>query len=348
MSVKSSPSSSAPPVRGRRLAPEAREIPVLVERKLSNSKLAANYEPGDKIQYRIGSPELQGIPHNSMATVVEIDAKKNVLTVETQDRSHASYNPIYLRTQTKESAVYREETREIAPGKRIQFTASDRKNRIRQGDLATVERIADNNAMTVRLDKGGSVELSPEKARHIEYGYAVDGARRVAADRVLATGETLEPKTLAAVPYSCDLTLYTWAETISQKQEQSAALKDVSIPPGAATAPAPSAGFRPRVLTIINGLRPESSRFHEAQSPLRKAYAQTPRFALAATLSLSLAPGMFGQTHKAAAPTDWQKLERISAADAGCTRKRDRAPIRSVARCTRSQSAQKRRRSRYG
>jgi hypothetical protein len=30
-------------------------------------------------------------------------------------------------------------------------------------------------SMTVKLDSGKTAEVSPEKARHIEYGYAVDG-----------------------------------------------------------------------------------------------------------------------------------------------------------------------------
>jgi len=81
-----------------------------------------------------------------------------------------------------------------------------------------------------RLTRICRVELSPEKARHIEYGYAVDGARRVAADRVLVTGETSEPKPLAAVlPGNRDLPLYISAETISRQQEQSPTLKSSAI-----------------------------------------------------------------------------------------------------------------------
>ena len=214
-----------------RLAREAREVPVLVERTLSNSKLAANYEPGERIQYRTGSPRLEGIPHNSIATVVSNDPKSNILTVETEDRSHASYNPLHFRTQTRESRVYRQETREIASGERIILTASHPEHRIRQGDLATVEKIANNNALTVRLDKGGSVELSPDQARHIEYGYAVGSTRRISADRVIATGESFDQKSLAAATFRTrDLTLYTSAETIIRQKEQPETLKAVSIP----------------------------------------------------------------------------------------------------------------------
>ena len=65
------------------------------------------------------------------------------------------------------------------------------------------------------------MELDPQQARHIDYGYAVDGSQRVSADRVIATGEALDQKTLQAVPFKTpDLTLYTSDGSGPQKQEQ--------------------------------------------------------------------------------------------------------------------------------
>ena len=46
-------------------------------------------------------------------------------------------------------------------------------------DFATVSGIADNNALSVRLDNGKTVELDPTRAKHIEHGYAVDGQKSV-------------------------------------------------------------------------------------------------------------------------------------------------------------------------
>jgi hypothetical protein len=40
-----------------------------------------------------------------------------------------------------------------------------------------------------RVDNGKSVDLDLEAARHIDYGYAVETAASLAADRVILTGE---------------------------------------------------------------------------------------------------------------------------------------------------------------
>lgn len=204
-----------------KLSSEARALPVLVEKELANPKLAANYSPGDKIHYRSGSPRIEGIMNNSEATVLATDARRNILTIETDERNTVSYNPIYLKQQTRESKVYTEDVREIAIGERIQLTVPDKDRNLRRGDLATVEKIGGNNALTVRMDDGRTVELDQHQARHIEYGYAVDGQRRISADRVIATGETLETKDLTAVPYkNRDIALYTSDGSVPQLQQQ--------------------------------------------------------------------------------------------------------------------------------
>ena len=214
-----------------RLTSESRLVPVLVERELSNPKLAAQYAPGDQIHYKTGSPEQHGIAAHSAATVLKADARSNVLTVETSNGEPIAYRPHELKGVTANSTVYRQETRELAIGERIQLIQADKSQGIRSGDFATVERIAENNALTVRLNNGKTAELDPEKARHIEYGYAVDGSKRVQADRVLATGETLDPKALASVPSNVrDLSVYTSDGSGLQKQSQQAIPKEITIP----------------------------------------------------------------------------------------------------------------------
>ena len=129
-------------------------FPVLVEQKFPNPHFAENYRPGDEIHFRTGSPALEGIPHNSVAHVLEVDAGRNTLTIETTDGGQVTYNPAQLRSQTSQSKVYREESREMAEGERIRFTAPDKENHIRTGDFATVERIEPD--LSVRLDNGKS------------------------------------------------------------------------------------------------------------------------------------------------------------------------------------------------
>jgi hypothetical protein len=48
------------------IAPDSRSFVVHIEHPLSNPKVAVQYTPGDLIQYRQGSPTIDGIPHNSI------------------------------------------------------------------------------------------------------------------------------------------------------------------------------------------------------------------------------------------------------------------------------------------
>jgi len=194
------------------LASEDHPIPVLVEQKFSNPHSAGNYRPGDEIHFRTGSPVLEGIPHNSQARVLEVDEGMNTLTIETADGGQASYNPAELRTQARQSMVYREEVREMAEGERIRFTVSDKENRIHSGDFATIELIDPD--LSVQLDSGKTVELHAEDAQYIDYGYVAESAGNLAADRVILTGEAqqlagLEDDLARLNPNIRELSIYT-------------------------------------------------------------------------------------------------------------------------------------------
>ena len=79
--------------------------------------------------------------------------------------------------------------------------------------------------MSVKLDSGRTAELSPEKTRHLDYGYAVDGLKNVRAERVIATGDGLTQQTFQGTPSKADLTLYT-----SSPQQDFAASKEIAAP----------------------------------------------------------------------------------------------------------------------
>jgi conjugative relaxase-like TrwC/TraI family protein len=195
-----------------KLSPESHPLPVLVEQKFPNPHFAGNYLPGDEIHFRTGSPALEGIPHNSVAHVLEVDERRNTLTIETADSGQVTYNPAQLRSQTRQSTVYREEMREMADGERIRFTSSEKEKHVRNGDFATVERV--EPGLSVRLDNDKTVDLGTETARHIDYGYAVESARNLATDRVILTGEAaqiagLEDDLARLNPGIRDLCVYT-------------------------------------------------------------------------------------------------------------------------------------------
>ncbi|WP_035353043.1 MobF family relaxase [Edaphobacter aggregans] len=209
-----------------KLGRDAHAIPVLIEKESRSKMRVESYQPGDKIQYKTGSPNLDGIPHDSQATVVSTKPRGNVLSVQLDtSREEVSYNPAQLRTQTRESRVFQEETREVAQGERIRFTTSDKELGVRSGDLGTVTRIGQNNSMTVKMDSGRTAELSPEKARHIDYGYAVDGLKNIHAERVIATGDGLTPQTFQAISSKADLTVYT-----NSPQQDFTASKEITAP----------------------------------------------------------------------------------------------------------------------
>ncbi len=208
---------------------QSHSVPVLIEQHIGNPKVAANYTPGDQIHYRTGSPELYGLPHNSSVTVVSAEPKRNLLTVETTAGERVVYDPSELRMQTAQSKIYREETRELAVGDRIQITASDREQRVRAGDFAMVQRIGQDNSIRARLDNGRVVELVPEKAKHIEYGYAVDAGQRVSADRVLVSGGSVDNEALAGIrPAARDLAIYTSDVSGLQKEQPSSPGNEVA------------------------------------------------------------------------------------------------------------------------
>ena len=165
------------------VAPGSKALPVQIEKELMNPKLAAQYAPGDIIQYRQGSPASQGIPNDSTAVVVAMDIRNNQLTVRTSHGDEVIYSPHLTTAMTTQSKVYREENQEFAPGDRVRMTQPNASQGIRKGDFGTIAAIGDN--LEVRLDKGESVRLTKEQAKHIEHGYAVDSLKTGAPDRVL-------------------------------------------------------------------------------------------------------------------------------------------------------------------
>ena len=209
-----------------KLSRDARAISVLVEKDVGNKMRVEGYEPGDKIQYKTGSPN--GISQDSQGTVTETQPRTNQLSVRIDStRDLVSYNPGDRPAQTRESRIFTEEIREIAEGERIRFTRFDKDLGVRSGDLGAVTRLGQDNSMTVKLDSGMTAELSREKTRHLDYGYTVDALKNVRAERVIATGDGLTQQAFQGASAKADLSLYTG--TPAPAQEFSAA-KELTSP----------------------------------------------------------------------------------------------------------------------
>lgn len=164
---------------------------VVIDKHLSDkdAKIAANYEAGDVIRYGSkGSDEL-GISPNTYRTVTGVDAEKNLITVTGADESPRVYNPATEWQMRLKATVYSSENREFAEGERIQFTRSESDQGIRFGSLATIEHIHEDGGVSVKVDSGSILQLTPEQAQHVEYGYAIESTKRLAVDRIILSGE---------------------------------------------------------------------------------------------------------------------------------------------------------------
>ncbi len=150
---------------------------------------AARYQPGDVLHYVRGSKDY-GIGARTYAQVVATNPAENLVTVRKEDGQQVTYDPSRLRG----IAAYREIEREFAVGDKIQFTAPQRDLQVANRDLATIQSIADDGKISVRMDGGKdrTVRFDPDEMRHFDHGYAVTshGSQGLTSERVLVNMDT--------------------------------------------------------------------------------------------------------------------------------------------------------------
>jgi conjugative relaxase-like TrwC/TraI family protein len=207
--------------RNGQVAPDSTSVTVYVEQPISDRRLASQYTPGDLIQYQQGSPKVEGIAHNSTATVLSVEARTNSLTVQTVSGDEVTYSPHLLKTVTAGSIIYRQEQREFVEGDRVLFTRADPDQGIRKGELGTITGFNDFDGFDVRLDKGSDVQLSTQQTRNLDHGYAVDSISAGSPQKILFTQEaaTDEREIASLSRNGREVDIYTSDGTLSQKQE---------------------------------------------------------------------------------------------------------------------------------
>jgi ATP-dependent exoDNAse (exonuclease V) alpha subunit len=148
---------------------------------------AQQYQVDDVLRYSRGSRET-GIAKGDYTRVKSIDAQNNLLTVLRADGSETTYDP---RRQMGIS-VYRKQGKTFSVGDRIQFTAPNHELKIANRDLGTVENIAPDGTMRLKLDDGRSMDYEPQRHPHLDHGYAVTSysSQGQTADRVLIHVDT--------------------------------------------------------------------------------------------------------------------------------------------------------------
>ena len=153
----------------------------------ADRQCAERYEEGDVVRYSRGSKAL-GIERGDYAQVEQVDAKRNEVTVKTDDDRSVTYDPRRLQGVT----LYRETERAFAAGDRVQMTAPDRGRGVPNRELGTVERVDGKGHMEVRWDSGRTSSFEPSERRHLDYGYAVTShsSQGQTAGRVLVHVDT--------------------------------------------------------------------------------------------------------------------------------------------------------------
>jgi ATP-dependent exoDNAse (exonuclease V) alpha subunit len=150
---------------------------------------AARYQSGDVLHYVRGSKE-HGIEARTYAQVVATNPAENLVTVRKEDGQQVTYDPSRLRG----IAAYREIEREFAVGDKIQFTAPQRDLQVANRDLATIQSIADDGKISVRMDgaKDRIVRFDANEMRHLDHGYAVTShsSQGLTSERVIVNMDT--------------------------------------------------------------------------------------------------------------------------------------------------------------
>jgi conjugative relaxase-like TrwC/TraI family protein len=148
---------------------------------------AERYNVGDVLRYSRSSQET-GIGKGEYARVKSIDAPSNRLTVELKDGTERSYDP---RRQQGVS-VYRDEERAFSTGDRVQLTAPSRELKAANRELGTVQGIAQDGRLSLKMDGGRELQLDPQLHPHLDHGYAVTShsSQGQTADRVLIHVDT--------------------------------------------------------------------------------------------------------------------------------------------------------------
>jgi len=169
---------------------EERRVQTLVPRQEmtgADRSWAQQYRVNDMLRYSRSSRET-GIAKGEYTRVKSIDAQNNQLTVLRAGGSETTYDP---RRQMGVS-VYREQEKAFSVGDRIQFTAPNHQLKIANRDLGTVESIALDGAMRLKLDNGRTLDYEPQHHLHLDHGYAVTShsSQGQTAERVLIHVDT--------------------------------------------------------------------------------------------------------------------------------------------------------------
>ncbi len=151
-------------------------------------KAAGSYHVGDSVRYHRGSEAL-GLGAKSYASVVEVNADENLLTVRRADGKFVTYDPARLSGV----AVYQAEVRSFAVGDRVQFLTPWRDKAICTRDTGTIKYLdSDGNARVLLDGSDRVVSWNLNQNRHFDYAYAMTShsSQGATVDRIIVHIDT--------------------------------------------------------------------------------------------------------------------------------------------------------------
>jgi ATP-dependent exoDNAse (exonuclease V) alpha subunit len=148
---------------------------------------AQQYQVDDILRYSRSSKET-GIQKGEYTRVVAVSEQENKLTVLRANGEQTTYDP---RRQIGVT-VYLAQEKAFSVGDRIQFTAPSQELKIANRELGTVESIAQDGTMRLRLENERRVDFNPQRHPHLDHGYAVTSysSQGQTAERVLVHVDT--------------------------------------------------------------------------------------------------------------------------------------------------------------
>jgi hypothetical protein len=148
---------------------------------------ARRYDLENVVRFSRGSNQL-GIEAGSYARVAAVTPDKNLLTVEIANGNQVTYDPKRLSGVT----VYEQVEREFSARDRVQFTAPQKQLGIANREMGTIEKVARDGNISLKLDDGRKIEFSAARNAHFDHGYAAtsQSAQGLTADRVLINADT--------------------------------------------------------------------------------------------------------------------------------------------------------------
>jgi ATP-dependent exoDNAse (exonuclease V) alpha subunit len=155
-----------------KLGEDVFKLPVPINRQEitgEDRKVTTSYRVGDSVRYTRGSDAL-GLAAKSYATVIQVDAERNQITVQKEDGAAVTYDS----SRVKGVALYSPEQRAFAKGDRVQFTAPWKERSISGRDLGTVTSLDDRGNNSVKLDDSNrTVTWNLTDNKHVDYAYAM-------------------------------------------------------------------------------------------------------------------------------------------------------------------------------